>query len=373
MAMTPPFLRRWTLAVVSLLVCLEVATLAASQAASREPARKPYRPKLEVRGESVRHPIWGVEIRIPGYKDWKDNPHRNRPNLVLAANSRGSCSLSLTIWVEKIRAGATAEECRRGYAGNPEALSKQDSVRLHENQVAPITYTLFDYVLGEQAAGTMLNNQLYGYWVRDDHCFELHASSLACDGFARVAMPILQSVEISEDTGATLETVTIAMRDGGDPRDWQLHGAVGGIYLHKAEPAEPELARRFYLSALKLGGSLIGPKDLWLLEEGVGLSWLMQDEGVPGIPHLARALEMAKSTPELGEVISESTYNLVCALTIAGEIEAACDRCRELLGPLDTVRRESMIKEIDADKQLDNLRKSACYTSILDDLDQRQP
>ena len=101
-------------------------------------------------------------------------------------------------------------------------------------------------------------------------------------------------MRISEDTGATLETVELAKKAGGDPRDWKLHETVAGFFLHAAEPNNPVRARRFYDSALRLAPKELPKKDRWLMEEGIGISWLMQDQPTPARPHLERGLEIAR-------------------------------------------------------------------------------
>jgi hypothetical protein len=110
-----------------------------------DPSGRPN-PGLEVEGNLVRHPIWGVQVQIPGYEPWTDHGMSHQANFILAAHASTGCGLNLSMFVEITAAGATAEECRRHYLGNPEPLRKDRDVRLHENQVSPITYTLYDHV-----------------------------------------------------------------------------------------------------------------------------------------------------------------------------------------------------------------------------------
>ena len=235
----------------------------------------PEKNRLVVKDNLIRNPLWGVELQIPGYAPWDDYPMGNQANFVLAAESDVSCGLNISLFVETIEEGTTSEECRLGYPGSPGPLAKDRDVVLHEQAVSPITFTLFDYVLEEN----LLNNQLYAYWTRRDLCFELHISSMNCKGFEGIVNPIFGSVKILEDQGVTLETVNVAMNQGGDPRDWLLHFQVASIYLHRMEPSKPERARRFYESSLTLGKSSISPRFLWLIEEGIGITWLSQDIG----------------------------------------------------------------------------------------------
>ncbi len=251
-------------------------------------------PKLLKQGDVIRHPTWGVVITIPNFEYWKDNSMQAQANYILGATSSGACNLTLSMFVENDKDGVTPEECRLGYMGNPDKLKKQRDVRIIEQSVAPVTYTLFEQ--NWSSAGVdITQNQLYGYWTRGRLCFELHISAIMCDSgaFARQAKPILESVGIGPDTGATLETVDLALRGGPDPLGWEAHMLVAGIYLHRIDPPDPARARSFYDTALRLGKESIPMTALYVIEEGIGIAWLMEDRGAEAIPHLERALTVA--------------------------------------------------------------------------------
>ncbi len=341
-----------------------------------EPAAAPVSLDFEVEGDFIRHPIWGVQIQVPGYAAWDELADlRPRPNFVLAASSDQTCHLPVTMWVERIPDGTTPEQCRRGFMGNPEPIRKSRDAWLFEEQTAPVTYTLFDMFLQKGNPSGPVQNQLYGYWVRSGHCFELHVSSMDCSGFAAQAMPILQSVKISEDTGATIETVALAKRTGGDPRSWHMHLAMAGLIFYGkglGDPKAPESgklndpgrARRFYESALRLGGDDIPPSDLWLIEEGIGISWLRQEDGQHALSHLERALVTARMPADARIPVWETLYNLACAHTLAGDLEAACGRLREMFSGLGPERWASEMKTIRDDRQLKPLRKADCFKAL---------
>lgn len=373
--------RHRSLAAVSVLAAA-AAILAGEAGAQGPPPRKrdPYRPKLLREGDLVRHPVWGVEISVPGFKDWSDHPMSRQANWILGAQSGGACELNLTMFVEITKEGAAPGECREAYVGDPDRVRKTKGARLIEHQAGPLTYTRFDMEV-RLGAGRLVQNQLYGYWTRGEHCFELHVSAVECgEPFDGQAMPILRSVRILEDTGATLETVSLALRFGGDPRDWDTHLAAATMYLYQDD--KPERARRFYESALRLGGDEQESHLLWGIHEGIGLSWLMQDQGREALEPLRLALADARAAKEpvlpedwegprptpVSGMIEETLTNLACAHSLIGEIDEACRFAREALAAVPPEARPSSVEEMRKDKQLKPLRKSACFKGLLREL-----
>ncbi|HZE89290.1 MAG TPA: hypothetical protein VE404_07075, partial [Verrucomicrobiae bacterium] len=210
-------------------------------------------------------------------------------------------------------------------------------------------------------------------------CFEVHISSLGCDSgtFTAEAQPIIASVKIGSDTGATLETVALALGGGPDPLGWKSHALVAGVMLHVANPTRPAEARRFYEAALRLGGETIPPLDIYDIEAGIAIAWLQKDRGVEAIPHLERAISAIRSIPGTSgdsdatnpqNLLDEALYNLVCARSLAGDTEAACAGARELLTPLDAGHRRAKLKDLKKDKQTRAMIRSDCYDHLLTEL-----
>ena len=141
---------------------------------------------------------------------------------------------------------------------------------------------------------------------------------------------------------------------------------VAGYLLHEAKPKNPSRARRFYLSALKLAPKEIEPKERWLIEEGVGLSWLMQDQGEPAIAPLERGLSAAREPGMPADAASESLYNLACAHSMAGSFEKACELLGSYLGPSGSPGQSERMREIRSDKQLKGLSKHPCFKKLKD-------
>ncbi len=309
----------------------------------------------------VKDDLWGVQLRFVGYEPWTDHPLRGKPNLVLAGTSNsGSCRLTMSMFAEPVPDGTTAPECRNHYMGNPEAVRKSKHTVLREEQSSPLTYTLFDIRVKDRPP---VSNQAYGYWIRDDVCFELHVSSTDCDNFKAMAMPILESVRITPDRGSTPETVQLARKTGTDPGDWKLHLFVAGQYLHAVKPPVLARARRFYESARHLAGSQLDMRSRWLIEEGIGLTWLYEDNGEKALPFLNRALEVARSSKE-PDRLSSTLYNLACAHSLQGDTDRACSYLAETLSIQDEKAKQTIMKQVSEDKQLLAVRSSECYRKL---------
>jgi tetratricopeptide (TPR) repeat protein len=128
-------------------------------------------------------------------------------------------------------------------------------------------------------------------------------------------------------------------------------------------------ARQLYEKATRLGGDKIDTQNLWLIEEGIGLAWLMDGNGERALPHLERALEVAaRPGDDSRAMLSSTRHNLACAYSLLGEVEKACSQAQDLLTALPEKERKAAIKEIKKDEQLKAMRNDACYKAILADL-----
>ena len=309
----------------------------------------------------VRDEVWGIEFRVPDYEPWDDHPLQGQPNFVLAgASSSDACELNFSVFAEIIPPETSADDCRKGYLGNPEPLEKSDDVDGLEHETEPLTYTLFRRTIVE----VFTEHKLYGYWTRNDTCFELHISSVGCDDFGGRALPILKSVKLGPDRGVTVETVALASTQGRHPTDWEIHLAAASHYLHQAEPPVPERARRFFSSTIELAGEELDDEHRWIIEEGIGIAWLMEDDGDAAIPPLSRALELARAQPDRDQMLSSTLYNLSCAYSLTGDVEQACVLIGELLSTQPDDERKESLKEIRQDPQLKAVRKAACFKAL---------
>jgi len=171
-------------------------------------------------------------------------------------------------------------------------------------------------------------------------------------------------VRLSPDNGATHETVMLAHRTGGLPGDWRLHLQVAGYYLHGAKPPVTDRARRFYISARDLAGSQLDPQSHWLIEEGIGLTWLMENDGTKAIPFLKTALEIARKSTDKNK-LSSTLYNAACAYSVTGDVKQACNHLAELLSIQDDRNRQMMISHMGEDKDLATVRNSDCYRALI--------
>ena len=310
---------------------------------------------------------WGVKLQFDGYRDWTDHPLYGKPNFVLAGKSKlQSCEVQLSMFAEVVASGITAHECRKSYPANPEKLKTRSDVSQIEERKNPITYSLFDqhHVFKELP---FVQKQLYGYWTRNDICFELHVSSVNCTNFKDLAIPILESVRIFPDNGATHETVMLARKLGKDPGDWRIHLAVAGVHLY-AKPPRNVQARRFYTSALQRAGTELDTKSEWIIQEGIALAWLFEDNGEKALPYLMRALEITNKGYVTPAERSETFTNIACAYALMGEIEKSCNELSKALAVLSTVspsNKERALEEIRTDKQLASVRNSECYRSLM--------
>jgi hypothetical protein len=329
--------------------------------------------------KQLRFPEWGVELTIPGYKTWDDYPSNNfRSNFLFAAQTVGACRLNLSMFVENEREGASAEECVRGphrYQGNPDLLSGRKDVRAIEHQATPLTFTRFDQVFDDpkdrltgafvRAHGAFVQNQLYGYWTRGRYCFELHISSVSCPSFPEQAVPILRSVTIGPDTGATLETVELARTMGGRPGDWRLHTIVAKRY---SEEKSWHAAVPFYRYALAAGAESIPPPDRVDLLFGLGDALVRPEESRrEGIDLLRKALEEADQLGDTARARS-ALFALAWSVALSDDRDGSCARARELLSPLGKKERNNFVREIRENWPCHALHQSDCYRALLEEL-----
>ena len=316
-------------------------------------------------------PIWGVSLRAPGYQP-ASHPLSGQADFILAGSAvSGSCRMNLSMFAAPTRDGATPDECRQGGVGDPDALDARQDTTLVDQKEAPIAYSLFDQTFESRQGPKTSFHQLYGYFTRGDLCFELHISGgETCPGFKEKAEEILRSVRIEKESGATLETVELAKRKGGDPRDWRLHMLVAEAYLREEDHRNPARARRFYASALRLGGKRIPLVDRFAIEHGIGLTWLAEDNGGEAIPYLMRALQAAHRAG--GSLPPEQSrgvlYSLASAHAMAGDLEASCDYAQQWLKAQDASDLKPAARRIRKDPQMTALNGSDCYQSALTDL-----
>ncbi len=309
----------------------------------------------------VEDSTWGFSFQAPKFKA-QDHPMAGQPKFVLAGSVPGRCSLNLSVFVEVVPWGSSASLCRGQYTGNPAKVSASQANALIRQEEEPVTFTLFDM----RVAG-FTQNQLYAYWTRNDLCFEVHVSAVECEGFAAAALPIVQSVQLSGDTGATPETVALSRSQGGKPGDWEVHMVAAGLYLHNEQVRNPARARRFYRSALERGGDGMDEPMRWLALSGTGISWLMEDVGEEAIPALEAALAVVESSSNTGlrgEAYSETHFNLACAYSIVGELEAGCAALRSYLDTGPAEMRAGKREKVEQDPQLASLRNSECYQAL---------
>lgn len=325
--------------------------------------------KKDKKSKLIEETTWGFSFQAPKFKPWKDHPLDGEPNFILAGDVPGKCDLNLSVFVEIVPWGSSASFCRQGYPGNPEAVATTPETTLIRHEEKPITFTLYDQ---EIVKGGFVQNQLYGYWTRDDLCFELHISAMNCKDFEAAALPIVQSVVLSDDTGATLETVALSRGQGGQPGDWELHMEVAGIYLHNEEAVDPVRARRFYRSAMERSGEEMDARQRWLALSGSGIAWLMEDDGTEAIPHLEEALSVVPESADIIErasMYSETLFNLACAHSLAMEPQAGCAALQRLLDEVPEDARAAEIRSIEEDPQLANVRRAECYQALRADGD----
>jgi hypothetical protein len=322
----------------------------------------------------IKDEMWGIEFKLDGYHEWPDHPLRDQLNFIFAGKSYfQSCQLLVSMFARPASNDATPQSCRKTYLKDPKALedsiyemTKQKStVVVVESKDAPLTYTFLDRRF--EGPKTFVDHALYGYWVRNDTCLDLHVSSINCNNFKELAMPILESVRITPDNGATPETVAIARlssKMNSRPGDWQVHMIVGDKYLYAKQPM-PDRARHFYESALKRAGSSIDEGGRWQLQEGIGLAWLSENSGKNALPYFIKALDAVdKGNLGIGRR-SETFYNMACAYSLAGETKKACKALDDSLSIQDTAGKEKTIKQMQDDEQLKSIHNSECYLSLL--------
>jgi hypothetical protein len=312
-------------------------------------------------GAVVRNTLWDVQVELEEFEPSEGDPTWGPEAVILAAESPGRCALDVGIYVSAVPDGATPEECRRDSRDSLEELGKSRLSQVHEHGVEPITYTLYDH---RTKKPRVVTSHLSGYWTRRDQCFELRVSADDCDGFAEQAMPILRSVEIGEDNGVTLETVAAGERMGMRPDRWEVHETVAGDFLYEIDPPVPHRARRFYESARQLGGEEIPQLHLWLIEDGIGRTWLFEDDGEKALPHLQQALKIGLRT----EHVEQTVYNIACAWALQGYPDAACQSLRRLLSSVGEERWGETVEQIRADPQLEPVVAAECFGTVLRNL-----
>jgi len=328
----------------------------------------------------IKDEMWGIEFKLDGYNEWTDHPLRTQINSIFAGKSNSqSCQILLSMFAKPASPEASAQGCRKKYLKNPKTIeestyeiSKQRSqVVLVDSKDALLTYTLFNQRF--EGPKPFVDNALYGYWMRDDTCLELHVSSINCTNFKELAMPILESVRIKPDNGATPETVAIARlshKQDVMPGDWQVHLMVGDKYLYAKQPM-PDRARHFYESALERAGSSIDERGRWHLQEGIGLAWLAENNGKNALPYFIKALDAVNKGTLGTDSRWETFYNLACAYSLIGETKKACKSLNDSLSIQNTTDKEKTIKRMQDDEQLKSIHNSECYLSLIKVFDKK--
>ncbi len=351
---------------VSIIPAVPLAVLVAAAGLVSVAVARPGAP-----GRAVRNPIWGVEVRVPGFEP-VDHPLKDQVNFVLAGRGgSGACRMNLSLFVAPIKEGGAPEECRRGDIGDPDAIALRQDADLLDQEAGAVAWSLFDQVFESRSGARTVYHQLYGYRTRGDLCFQLHLSSGdACREFPKRAKAVLGSLRLEHDPGATLETAELARRGGGDPRDWRLHLRVADTYLHDEARPGPARARRFYESALRLGATRLLPTDRFTIETGIGLAWLQEENGRAAIPPLKRALQAAQRAG--GRVsqdsVRDAVYALASAQALAGDVEASCGLARRWFQGADPAALKPAAKRIRKDARMEALTDSDCYRALLSDL-----
>lgn len=305
-------------------------------------------------------PTWGVSLGAPLYEVWEEHPLRGQANFLAAGRwEQAGCALNLSLFAILVHNGTPAATCRQKFAGNPIPLEADEAATVLRVTDAPVAVTIFDMEMGEG----VVQNQLYGYWVRDESCFELHLSAMSCASFSEIAVPILDSVDLQPRPDVNVETVSVGQALGLEPDDWKVHQIIAGEYLHNISPSNPARARSYYQSALRLSAGNIGFEDEWTIQAGLGLAWLHEDNGQSAISPLRRAVELARSEPAAVMELDESLYNLACAHSLVGDIEAACEASMELMAGLSAKERQRKVQSMRRDPQLGTMLSSGCLAS----------
>lgn len=309
----------------------------------------------------VSNAVWGFSFTAPGYEVWEDHPLRGQPNFVTAGQwDEGGCALNASVFARLVITGTPPADCRTGLGGNPEPLKGDRNVVLLSVEDSPVAWTLFDRKL----TGRLIQNQLYGYWVQGESCFELHVSAMACNKFGTIASRILDSVAIEPRPDVNVETVAVGALLELEPNHWRVHQVIAGEYLHNVSPPNPTRARAYYENALRLSGGDLSFNDAWAIQEGIGLSWLNQETGQSAIAPLLKAIKLARAEPAAVAELAESLYNLACAYSLAGDLENACVSATQLVEGLSGRERRRTLEDMRQDPQLRALREARCVKGL---------
>lgn len=318
-------------------------------------AALPVHSQEELADGKVTNQVWGVHFAAPGYEIWDDHPHRGRPDLLAAGSwERASCGVNLSLFATLVESGTTPAECRRRYAAATERLEGIPEVTVLAVEDAPVAWTRF-----ERKREEGVQSQLYGYLVRGETCLELHVSALDCQGFAGIATPVLESLVFEPPPEVNLETVAMAVIRRLEPDHWQVHLALAGLHLHN-QPPNPARARRYYQNVLRLSRGDASFDEAWAVHEGIGLTWLDEDDGTSAIAPLSKAVELVRGDASASTKLEESLYNLACAYSLAGEMESACRTAGQLVDGLSGKQRRRQLKNMRGDPQLRALREAGC-------------
>lgn len=322
------------------------------------------------KGNKVTNKEWGISISAPGIKIWQDYPYRNSAPFILAANiAAKKCHVNISMRAISMPIGETAVDCwNRGRISPKMLRDSPKNMKVFRVSEKPVPHSLYDMMLdrGKKGKGSIVNNQLWAYWARGDQCIVLHVSSVQCHGFGKLAKPLLQAVKIDRKRDTTVETVSLGRLQKLASDGWQSHLLAASYYLHRAKPPRPAKARRFFLSSQRLSKNKNNIMQQWSIEEGVGLSYLMQQNGDKALTPLQTALRIARQGGKSRiRMLSSTLHNLACAQSLTRKTAKSCASLQELLSvaPVGTVK--AVLKQIKQDPQLKNVRKAACYKKVL--------
>ena len=321
-------------------------------------------------GNTIHNQEWGVSVSAPGIELWSDHPHKNSSAHILAATIKDQqCRVNISVMAARMPIGATALDCWKAGSHHPKnlELKKKTSpslVKIHSATLRPVPHTLYDLVLDNKAR-QLTNNQLWAYRDREDQCIVLHASSINCDKFGNYANPLMKSIRVDRNKDVTVETVSIGRQQKIASDGAQAHMLAASYYLHRAKPANPGKARRFYQSAYRLTEDKSDIVQMWVIKEGVGISFLMQENSKQAL----RSLQEARKWADAGgsrrnKMLSSTLYNLACAHSINNTTTEACSQLTELAGVKEPGSLARLLQKIESDPQLANVRNAACYKNV---------
>lgn len=356
-------IRQSTLTLVVLLHCSLLTT--AAESPPIETQHEVYRTTL------VRELIWGVEVTIPHYEERTDSIIAGQSYFVLAAYSHGRCELMLSMTVRHVAEGTSADACRRQTIWNPKDLAKHMSeFRVLESQEFPLTYMIYDQLdqNPDRIPGRAeITQHAMGHWVRNDDCFVLSVRSAQCPTFVYDVLPILRSIALLEDTGTTIESLTLAKQQARDPTDFTFQLSLAERSIYDDEPHDLAHARDLFHSVLNIAGEDIDLETRYRVARGLGYAWLLDGDGGQATLHLEEAVGLERELDQEPLSIKETQYLLLSAYSLSKDLDHACPLASHLLTDLPAGDRPYFVKFVKKDRRMKRLRKSSCYKKLLEE------